>query len=191
MARCTISTALMLALLVATGRASEAGSGSSVNASPMCVTDGETPLARVRTMDAAIADALQDGVRRSKTFMSLIERIEGSDGIVFIFPGGFRRMDRDIRLRAGMSHEVTRANQYRVIRVTVETGLGDNTLVLLAHELRHVLEVLDDPRATDLPSVTALYERIGFKVREGQYETMAAHQAEAQVRRELGRCKRQ
>ncbi len=88
-----------------------------------------------------------------------------------------------------MSHRVTMAGGFRIIRIGIDARGRDATIAVLAHELRHALEVLDQPAAVDASAVNALYERIGVRVAAGLYETDAAQTAERRVVRELGRCK--
>src|SRR5581483_6387435 len=155
----------------------------------LCATAAIRPLTHVRAADPDLAEALADGLRRSPTLASLVERIESSAGIVFLFRGPFYRLRRGTTLRGAMSHEVTVTPPFRIIKIAVEPRLGDRTIATLGHELRHALEVLEDSSAVDKDSVEGLYRRIGYGVSVGQYETSAAHDAERGIFRDLGRCK--
>ena len=148
------------------------------------------PLVRVRAVDPAIGSALQEGVRRSPTLAALVQRIDDSDGLVYLFGGPVRRLSKGICLRGGMSHAVKQVPPYRIITITVEARRGDYTIATIAHELRHAIEVLDAPEAIDRASVGRLYERIGYLVSPGINETEAAQTAGHQVYRELARSRR-
>jgi hypothetical protein len=74
----------------------------------------------------------------------------------------------------------------RSVRVKINTRMNADRLVAtLAHELRHVLEILADPDATNAERTLALYRRIGEgECRKGlsdACETKAALDTEAQV----------
>jgi len=185
MTRTFVAAASIAAILTTTMHAAgRRGDMTSAQAAPaMCVANASLALSHVRPVDPALSASLHEGLQRSATLAALVERIEASDGIVFLLGGRFLRLERAICLRGGMSHA------FRVIKIMVETGLGDRTIATIAHELRHAVEVLDDSRAVNLSTVEQLYERIGFRVAAGVYETLDAQSAERQVYRELSRCK--
>src|SRR5437660_1552957 len=182
MTRTFVAAASIAAILTTTMHAAgRRGDMTSAQAAPaMCVANASLALSHVRPVDPALSASLHEGLQRSATLAALVERIEASDGIVFLLGGRFLRLERAICLRGGMSHAVTAARPFRVIKIMVETGLGDRTIATIAHELRHAVEVLDDSRAVNLSTVEQLYERIGFRVAAGVYETLDAQSAERQ-----------
>ena len=66
---------------------------------------------------------------------------------------------------------------------------SDRMIVVVAHELQHVREVLDAGISTDGAALDALFARIGTRQRGTdtgeQYETAAAQQVQHAVNREL------
>jgi len=68
--------------------------------------------------------------------------------------------------------------------VLVAPGRGDETIVTLAHELQHCVEVLES-HATTEAEIDALFQRIGTPVAPGTTETAAAIQFARTVRLEL------
>ncbi|HEY3886296.1 MAG TPA: hypothetical protein VGL62_13865, partial [Vicinamibacterales bacterium] len=63
----------------------------------------------------------------------------------------------------------------------------DDTIALVAHELRHAIEIADASEATDQSGIERLYRRIGRPSGPHAYETDAAIATQRQVRRELSR----
>jgi hypothetical protein len=175
--------ALITAAMPASGGTRERGAATA----PMCVAPVPAPLTHVRPVTQALSGLVQDGVRRSPTLAALVDRIEASDGIVFLQSGELRRAG--VRVRGGMTHAVTKTTYVRIVRISIESEHGDATIGTIAHELRHALEVLDDAGAVDRHTVGLLYTRIGYRVGPGRYETDAAQTAERQVIHELGRCR--
>ncbi len=139
---------------------------------------------RVRPHDSRMARLIADGLRRSPTLRSLVDRIEASNVIVYV--GGNPLMKtapvgravvcddgRQLPIRAG---DDQRRSTHDVIIST------------LAHEFQHVVEVIDEPSVVDDDSLVRLYRRIGVSSSERQstgWETLAAQAMGAQVRREL------
>ena len=191
MARTYVSAAAIAAILTTAAHAAgPAGDASRDQAgTAMCVATASLSLTHVRAVDPTISAALHEGLQRSPSLAALVARIEASDGIVYLISGRFLRLERGMCLRGGMSHAVTAARPFRVIKIMVETGFGDRTIATIGHELRHAVEVLDDSRAVDRASVELLYERIGYRVSANVFETSDAQTAERQVYRELSRCK--
>jgi hypothetical protein len=184
------------ALILATIGAGAVERGPApANTPPLCETgidatdSSSLPFLHVRPVDESLAAPLRTGVRRSQTLSSLVDRLEQLNGIVYLFPGAVRRPSQDVVLRGGLSNDVKTAGAFRVLRILVQPGRGDLTIATIGHELRHAVEVLEAPDAVDLDSVARLYERIGFAVRRGIYETTAATTAERQVFDELRQCR--
>ena len=144
--------------------------------------------ARVRTLSPPLQTALHDGIRRSAQLARLVSRIDESDGLVYLEAGGLELQGAG-RLLGGLSHSVVVGPNFRLLRIVVWRAPSDQTIATIAHELQHALEVLDAPEAVDAKSVGHLYDRIGFRVRPGVYETDAAQRAGDRVRTELSRCR--
>ncbi len=144
---------------------------------------------RVRSMDEALRLAIRDGHDRSPTFRALVDRIVAHKGMVLVHwaPGLTAGLD------ACLLHEiVVTSNGGRVLWVLVKHNEPSDRLVaLLAHELQHVLEVLD-AGVSDGADMEELFQRVGWRTgshgltrRLPIYETDAAHAVQERVKREL------
>ena len=141
-----------------------------------------SPERRVRTTDARLAKMLELGAHRSATFAGLLAAIERTDVIVYIETDKTMESKLDGRLLL-----LPISNTQRYLRIQIRAGLGRDELVpLIAHELRHALEVADEPDVRDQAGMIRLYERIG-ETSWGlhAYDTAAARSTGRQVRIEL------
>jgi len=153
--------------------------GAQVTSSPERV---DRPLRRLRTADPIVSSAIREGQRRSSTFATLVDIVERSDTIVYV-----QRMP--VRPHRMEGYLAPTGAQSRYLRVQIAMGMGrDRTIVVIAHELQHVREVLDAGNGTDQAAFDALFIRIGER-RLGtpteRYETAAAHEVMAIVGREI------
>jgi hypothetical protein len=164
------------------------GSLGSLHARPRCLESSPAAPARVRAITPLADRALRDGLRRSSTLAALVERIDRSDGIVYI-QDGVLRPQMGSRLRGALSHRVVLGPGFRLLHIIVMAAADDAMIVTIAHELRHAIEVIETPEAVDTASVGLLYERIGFRTRAGVYETNAADETGERVQAELSRCR--
>ena len=140
------------------------------------------PERRVRTVDKRLAKMLEIGARKSATFAGLLAAIDDTDVIVYIEPARAMPAKLDGRLLL-----LPMSNNQRYLRIQVRASLGREELVsLIAHELRHALEVADEPGVRDQAAMISLYERIG-ETSWGlhAYDTAAARSIGRQVRTEL------
>lgn len=135
---------------------------------------------RVRTTDQLLVDLIGQAAEVSPTFRNLVNAIGATDGVVWVERTGCGR-----GVRACMAHTVAQAGPYRLLRVNIDPRKTDlETVVALAHELRHTLEVLAEPGITTPWGIHFLYERVGSR-RGTHYETDAAVAAEDAVHHEL------
>jgi len=139
---------------------------------------------RIRPQDDRITAMLAAGVARSASFRALVDRIEASD--VFVYAG------MSPLLKSGMAGRLswmTKAGGYRYLRVAISTDLSsDRIIASLAHELQHVVEVIEESTVVDEKTLETLYKRIGQRSRvtaNAAWETVAAQEAANRVRREL------
>ena len=141
-----------------------------------------SPERRVRTTDARLATMVERGARRSATFAGLLAAIERTDVIVYIESS--RRMPSNLDGRLLL---LPMSNNQRYLRIQVRTGLSrEETVALIGHELRHALEIAEDPSVRDQQAMIRLYERIGdTSSRPHAYDTAAARSTGRQVRAEL------
>lgn len=139
---------------------------------------------RLRLTDERAEVALRNGLERSSLVRALVARIEAADVVVYV--------GIDPRMVKGLSGRLTfvgHAGRFRYLRVMLNPELGvDQITAALAHELQHVVEVVDHPEVTSEPGLTALYRRIGHSNRASGslgWETDAAQDMGMEVRREL------
>jgi hypothetical protein len=142
---------------------------------------------QLRPLDCRLATAIADGLKRSATFRELVERVGMLNGIVYIqLKQSVNSRTRRV-LDGALSHSITAAGAYRMLHVMVGAGEGDRPIYLLAHELQHVVEVLEAPGVLTERDVDQLFERIGVRAFAGDMETQAALDVEHAVRSELSR----
>jgi hypothetical protein len=134
---------------------------------------------RVRSTDAGMLALFREGAERSATFSTLVDRIERSNGIVYVEFGycAFGRVNGCVLPFIASAH----GDRYLRIVVTPDSSRRshDQLLGLIAHELRHALEVLEHAEVVDVSTMEALYRRIGTPQTGGRtgYETSAARAA--------------
>lgn len=181
-----VAETMFLALVLSSGATPAVASGpfTAHDAHP---PDGSSPglPGHLRILDPRLADAVARGAQHSATLRRLIDRIGELDGIVYVIAAVQVRPGTNHVLLAALSHHVTVAGSTRILRITVGHNYGDRAVTTIAHELRHATEVLQDPAVRTGADVTALFERIGYKVYAGVLETKAAQESERTVAQEL------
>lgn len=175
----TRSTAALFAFFLSIAAVPAAGSPQPVSAQ-----DG-VPF-HVRTTDPRLRRLVRDGLETSPTFRALVDRLIGSDVIVYLECDNFPSSGVDGRLSFATS-----AGGYRYLLIRIrQKGTRQHEIALLAHELRHAVEVVDTPSIVDAASMAREYERMGYVMRWAQlpvtaFDTAAAVQAGYEVLREL------
>jgi hypothetical protein len=157
---------------------------------PPLVTTADVPVAallaapgrRVRSTDGRVAALLADGARRSPTFAALVAEIHRSDVIVYV--------QASFALPAGLSGRLQlqgATGTGRYLRVEVRAAMNrDEMIAVIAHELRHALEVAADRTVVDDAALLALYRRIGHASHSARgFDTEAANTIGRRVRDEL------
>ncbi len=143
----------------------------------------------VRSSNSEILASLREGAQRSPTLAALIDAVDRSNGIVYI-EFGYCAFGR---FKGCLLPFIAPTQTVRYLRVVVTPDKGrqdhDQWLALVAHELRHALEVLARSDVRDLPAVEAMYRAIGTPLAgsQGGFETSAARAASAVVLDELSR----
>lgn len=139
----------------------------------------------LRTTDLELRLAIDDGMRQSPTFRALVQSLTGSDIVVYVCRW-HRRAGAD-----GSLTFVSAAGGYRyvVVRVSAQPS-PPQLLALLAHELRHAVEVAETPAIVDPPSLAREYARLGYVSQVSgadriAFDTAAAVAAGHQVLSEL------
>lgn len=141
-----------------------------------------TPDRRVRTLNSRVQGLLAEGTRRSETFAKLIVDLNRTDVIVYVELVGDLR-----RSLAGRLLLLPLSNGQRYLRVQLRSETTSNdAIALIAHELRHALEIAGAPEVRDQDALIALYERIGLAGRGlHSYDTAEAQTTGRVVRNEL------
>ncbi len=137
---------------------------------------------RIRTLDRRVNQLIVEGVRRSRTFADLVAAVHDTNVIVYVEtvfnlpPATAGRL---------LLHAVNGNDRY--LRVQLRGALeGDRSIAVLAHELRHALEVAADASVVDDAGMVALYRRIGHVSHETDgFDTDAANLAGRTVLDEL------
>jgi len=137
---------------------------------------------RVRTDDLVLSTLIRQAMDRSPTFRRIVDAIQASDGIVYIQRDQCRHYVQScLVLWMGF------AGPNRVLRVNVAGRKTDIEMMSsIGHELRHALEVLDEP---GLRSGARMYNwyKHNHAWRGETFETLAAVEAGDAVYRELKR----
>jgi hypothetical protein len=137
-------------------------------------------------------ELLKEGRERSATFRALVEAIDHTNGIVYVEFGycAFRHLDGCLLPFIASTH----GDRYVRVIVTPDRRRvsHDQRVALIAHELRHVIEVLEHPEVVDVTTMEAMYSKIGTPLTGGRrgYETSAARAAGDAVLSELIRAGR-
>jgi len=141
-----------------------------------------SPLRHVRGVGPHMTKVIAEGLRRSGTFAQLVLALNRSDVIVYIESG--RGLPSTI---SGRMLLAAGPDGQRYLRIQVAGHTRSNEVIaLVAHELRHAIEVAESPEVRDERTLITLYERIGHPVGgTHRYDTAAAQDTGRQVRMEL------
>jgi len=146
-------------------------------------TFAETPVqgsARVRGSSTEIAEAIEQAFERSPTFRELVAAIGSTDGIVYVHGGECGR-----NVLACLVLAVTQAGPYRVLQIKVDPRRkGHDLMVSIGHELKHALELLNEPTVVNNSTAHNFYQRIAPR-RGNSFETQAAVQIGLRIDGEL------
>ena len=135
---------------------------------------------RVRSSHVYLQAMIAEAAVRSSTFRGIVAAIEATNGIVYVEHGACQHS-----VRACLALNVTAAAGYRILRVIVDARQPDwDVMASIGHELRHALEVLENPALVDTTSVYLFYAQ-GRQANGRAFETQAAIDAGFAVRHEL------
>ena len=140
---------------------------------------------RLRTLDQRIEELLHEGAARSETFRALVQRLAGGDVVVYL---------RHEELPAGLHGRLsfltsTAGTRYVLVALTADLD-ALRAIVVLGHELRHAVEVLEQPQIVDERTFVAPYEQATYRRRQyadGRigFDTLAAVHAGIDVWKDL------
>jgi hypothetical protein len=140
----------------------------------------------IRTTDARLRGLIDEGLRTSPTFRSIVDRLIGRDVIVYLQcdPAAPTQVDGQLTV-------ASKAGGFRdgIVRLRHQRHRLQ-FIGLLAHELRHAVEVAETSAIVDSLSLAREYGRIGYVRRAApeatSFDTDAAIDAGYQVLAELG-----
>jgi hypothetical protein len=139
----------------------------------------------VRTPDARLRAAIDDGVERSPLFRDLIAQLDASDVIVYVQID--RSMPAQLQGRLALL-SVAGGRRYLIVRIACFLTSLQQTAIL-GHELQHAVEIANAESVVDEASLAAEYRKIGFgsgALRAGTgYDSRAAIEAGQRVWHEL------
>ncbi len=141
--------------------------------------------ARLRPQSPRVATWLTRGLERSPTMRALAQQVERGDVIVYL--------EIAYALDPGVAACVTwmaASPSTRYVRVSMRPNLREaDAVAMLAHELQHVVEVIDHPEVTSSEALAALYRRIGRRTgtKGVAWDTLAALRAGDSARLEIVR----
>lgn len=117
----------------------------------------------------------------SPTARALASDLASTDVIVYV------ELTSSPRIARAATMFVVRTDEWRFLRISINASLSPWDLgPLLAHELRHALEIARAPEVRDRHDLRGLYRRIGREQADGtEFESAAALDVERNVRAEL------
>jgi len=145
-------------------------------------------LTHVRGTTAALQALIADTAARSPAFRAMLDRLEASTVIVYVRIAPLPTLSLDGRTAFLKVDTPTPDARLLVVELSCSRPIVAQTATL-AHELRHAIEIADAPWVVDTGTLEQYYAQIGFRLDPSgspvRFETIAAREAGAQVRREL------
>ena len=143
-------------------------------------------MARIRTDDPDIARAIADGSEWSATFRRLVEAVQRTDGLVWVFRARCR-----FGAAACLLTSLVVSGPNRLLHVHVDPRRSDHKLIeSLGHELQHAVEVLGSS-ARSTAEMYNFFEYSSGVYRVGdRFETHEAVEAGFAVGREVARAQK-
>jgi len=138
-------------------------------------------VSRVRPISDGSRAVLKDAIRRSPTIKRLMDELQARDIIVYV------DLTLDLVSDRGKTMVVTANSTVRILRVLISGRLDPRQRIeVLGHELQHALEIAREEGVGTDESMRDLFLRIGYATGPKAFETVAAQNIEAQVKRDLG-----
>jgi hypothetical protein len=117
-------------------------------------------VTHVRPLSTDAQQLLDEGLLRSQEFRAVVAALEASDVIVYVQLTAFEDKLLDGRLLFIGSGTIQR---YLMVSVAADRSRGAH-LSIVAHELRHALEIASAPSVVDSESMGRYYDEVGYKV---------------------------
>lgn len=125
----------------------------------------------LRTSDPQVQEAVDDGLRHSRTFRALALRVLQAGGVVYVVVNPALPK----HVTAALEPQVHGEASAKYLRVFARAGRRGAVLtVSVAHELQHVVELLGARDARSPTECERVFARIGFRSGPRSYETTAA-----------------
>ena len=145
----------------------------------------QSPHNNVRSPEPRLQKLILRAAGRSASFCDLLRRLSVADVTVYLVCSGV-----DARPPAPRLSFLSRVATWRYLVVHLRCPMPDDPqIVMLAHELRHAVEIADAGDVVDQRSMLRHYMRIGVEVSDGAriraFETASARTTAEFVRREL------
>lgn len=145
-------------------------------------------FAHVRGTTPQLQALIVDTAQKSPAFRALVDYLEQSAIIVYVRTASWPMITLDARI-GFLAGEGPRAGpRMLVIELSCNRPAVAQT-AMLAHELRHAVEIADAPWVVDTVTLAQHYTRIGSRLDPVggpvRFETAAAQETAALVRREL------
>lgn len=142
-------------------------------------------VSQVRSTSSAIRSLIAVSLAYSPTFRALSEKIDASNGIVFVEDG---RCSRGVR---ACVVSLTPAGSKRILWIRVDARRSDaEVLESIAHELQHAVEVLSESTVVNRATMYMTFSRIGVLRGNGAFESAEAVRVGMAVRDEVGKIGR-
>jgi hypothetical protein len=141
------------------------------------------PYAHTRGLSPEAAALIVRAAARSSIVDSLLDAVERSDLIVYVGLSMIRVAPEAVSTLNFMV--ASGGVRYLAINIDPWQTSPTDRIVMLAHELRHALEVAEARDVRDAAGLRHLYQRIGQEIRTGHFETASARLTGLGVRGEL------
>lgn len=146
------------------------------------------PFPRVRSSSAVVAEAIAAAAAASPTFQRLVDAVAAGGGLVFI-EEGVCAWGVPACLLLWVQRNGT--DRMLMIRVDARKSRGCALVASIGHELHHAVDVLNNPKVVDFPTLYSFVERT-WRTSGQRFETQAAIRAGIAVHNEVkraGRCR--
>jgi hypothetical protein len=158
-------------------------------------TQGQTPAGRnhaalthVRGTTALLQALIADTAEKSPAFRAMLDRLEASTVIVYVRIAPMPTLTLEGRTAFLKVDTPAPDARLLVVELSCSRPILAQTATL-AHELRHAIEIADAPWVVGPKTLEQYYAQIGFRLDSIggplRFETVAAREAAARVRREL------